>query len=103
MPAHETISEHTRPAPKRRPWRRNACTLTPAIGASTTRVGTSTSRIHQDERKSCVNMRKIVAAEPSCAEWPLAVPFRPATAPLRRAVLLGGGRDGQGSHPHQRG
>src|SRR6266446_6487688 len=32
MPAQETISEHTSPAPWRRPWRRNACTLTPAIG-----------------------------------------------------------------------
>ena len=53
-PAQLTISEQTSPAPKRRPWRRNACTLTPAIGASTTRVGTSTSRIHQDERKSGV-------------------------------------------------
>ena len=34
-PAQLTISEQTSPAPKRRPWRRNACTLTPAIGAST--------------------------------------------------------------------
>ena len=31
-------SPSTEAAPKRRPWRRNACTLTPAIGASTSRV-----------------------------------------------------------------
>src|SRR2546423_14684585 len=51
MPAHETISEQTRPAPYRRPWRRNACTLTPAIGARTTRVGISTPAIHHDSCK----------------------------------------------------
>ena len=44
-PAQLTISEQTSPAPKRRPWRRNACTLTPAIGASTSLVGISTSPI----------------------------------------------------------
>src|SRR6187200_583130 len=52
MPAQLTISEHTRPAPNRRPWRLNACTLTPAIGASTRRVGTSTGPIRQGERRS---------------------------------------------------
>src|SRR5918995_3324914 len=52
MPAQLTISEQTRPAPKRRPWRRNACTLTPAIGASTSRVGISTSRMDQLWRRS---------------------------------------------------
>src|SRR5437588_6464070 len=57
MPAQETISEHTRPAPWRRPWRRKAWTLTPAIGARTTRVGTSTSRIHQDSRKFACTAR----------------------------------------------
>src|SRR6266481_4211274 len=51
MPAQETISEQTSPAPWRRPCRRKAWTLTPAIGASTTRVGISTSRIHQDSRR----------------------------------------------------
>ena len=48
-PQAETISEHTRPAPKRRPWRRNACTDTPAIGASTTRDAISTSPIRNGE------------------------------------------------------
>jgi len=47
MPAQETISEQTRPAPKRRPCRRNAWTETPAIGARTTREGISTPPICQ--------------------------------------------------------
>ena len=55
-PAQLTISEQTRPAPKRRPWRRNACTLTPAIGASTSRVGISTGPIHQLSRRlTCIH------------------------------------------------
>ena len=52
IPAQLTISEQTSPAPKRRPWRRNACTLTPAIGARTRRVGISTSRMRQLSRRS---------------------------------------------------
>ena len=51
-PAQLTISEHTRPAPKRLPWRRKACTLTPAIGASTTRVGISTGPMCHGDRMS---------------------------------------------------
>ena len=47
IPAQETISEQTSPAPNRRPCRLNACTLTPAIGARTRRVGTSTVPIRQ--------------------------------------------------------
>jgi transcription elongation factor GreA len=52
MPAQLTISEHTSPAPNRRPCRLNACTLTPAIGASTTLVGISTGPIDQLSRRS---------------------------------------------------
>ena len=54
MPAQLTISEQTRPAPKRRPCRLNAWTLTPAIGASTSRVGISTGPICQDSRRFTV-------------------------------------------------
>src|SRR5215218_9021312 len=50
-PAQLTISEQTSPAPYRRPWRRNAWTLTPAIGARTTRVGISISQIFQLSRR----------------------------------------------------
>ena len=39
--------EHTSPAPWRRPCRRKAWTLTPAIGASTRRPGISTSPRNQ--------------------------------------------------------
>ena len=49
-----TISEQTRPAPWWRPWRLNACTLTPAIGARTSREGISTSRIYLQEGRSSV-------------------------------------------------
>jgi hypothetical protein len=48
IPAAETISEQTSPAPKRRPCRRNAWIDTPAIGASTILVGTSMPPIDHD-------------------------------------------------------
>ena len=51
-PQAETISEHTRPAPKRRPWRRKACTETPAMGASTTREPISTVPIRNGEARA---------------------------------------------------
>ena len=51
IPAHETISEQTRPAPYRLPCLRKACTDTPAMGASTTRVGISTAPIDQGSRR----------------------------------------------------
>ena len=54
MPAQLTISEQTSPAPNRRPCRRNACTLTPAIGARTSRVGISTGPIDQGSRRSTI-------------------------------------------------
>ena len=53
-PQAETISEHTRPAPKRLPWRRNACTETPAIGATITRFAISTSPIRNGAVRSIV-------------------------------------------------
>src|SRR5262249_15395780 len=52
-----------RPAPKRRPCRRNACTLTPAIGARTRRVGICTSPIRQGSRRS-TSIPGIVASTP---------------------------------------
>src|SRR6266516_4163551 len=60
MPAQETISEQTRPAPKRRPCRRNACTLTPAIGARTMRLGTRTGPIHHGSRRFTCTEREIL-------------------------------------------
>src|SRR5919202_5114832 len=81
MPAQETISEQTRPAPNRRPCRRKAWTLTPAIGARTTRVGISTSRIHQGSRRFTCAEREIVA--------------RPLLTPIRRDATIRA-RDGAG-------
>src|SRR5216684_1338776 len=84
MPAQETISEQTSPAPWRRPWRRNAWTLTPAIGARTTRVGISTSRIHHDSwRTACIEAKgtpHLVDVDPG-VEVPCAPAGRRVTEP----------------------
>jgi transcription elongation factor GreA len=50
-------------------------------------VGTSTSRIHQDDRKSGASMRKIVAATSSCAESAQGCTI-PARAGAFRAALF---------------
>ena len=62
MPAQLTISEQTRPAPKRRPCRRKACTLTPAMGARTRRVGISISPIAQVSRRSIAMAQMLALA-----------------------------------------
>ena len=61
-PHEETISLHTSPAPKRRPWRRKACTDTPAIGASTIRDGISTSPMYQGEESWAMARRVLDAS-----------------------------------------
>ncbi len=108
--AADTISEQTRPAPKRRPWRRNACTLTPAIGARTRRVGISTSPIHQLSRRS-TSMGDMVVADGCGLDGVTATIRRPAwrssatfAVPVRRTVPVSRStwrqvREGRDPHP----
>ena len=71
------------------PLAAKACTLTPAIGASTSRLRISTGPMLQDCRSTCI-WEEIVA---EAADEPgMITGTRPtATAPLRRASLFRGG------------
>src|SRR3990170_3672899 len=101
MPAQLTISEQTRPAPYRRPWRLNAWTLTPAIGARTRRVGTSTGPIFHAVRRSIIAPGMVVPGlltlvqRGSYHSEPLTGPTAPQSRLWRRFR--------EGSDPHSRG
>ena len=100
-PQAETISEHTSPAPKRRPWRRKACTETPAMGASTTRPGD----LDGADRSRCRSRVRTATATPQGTQagavgrrcYGAAIPLAPRGV---GCAAIPEDRGGEGSRPH---